>query len=130
MAGHVTFETPEEVQKMALELVKVASESGKIRKGVNEVTKSVERGLAKLVIIAEDVNPPEIVMHLPKLAEEKGIAYLYVKAKADLGKAAGLKVAASSVAVEDAGAGEELLKDISSRLPKAGEKAEKAEGES
>ncbi len=119
MAGHVKFETPEEVQKLALDLVKVASESGRVRKGVNEVTKSIERGLAKLVIIAEDVNPPEIVMHLPELAEEKGIPYLYVKSKGDLGKAVGLKVAASSVAVEDAGAGEETLKDILARLPKA-----------
>ena len=48
-----------------LEIVEVARETGKIRKGVNEVTKAIERGQAKVVIAAEDVNPPEIIMHLP-----------------------------------------------------------------
>ena len=118
MAGHVKFETPEEVKKKLLDIVRTARETGRIRKGVNEVTKAVERGLAKLVVIAEDVNPPEIVMHLPQLCEEKGIPYAYVSTKEELGKAAGLKVGSSSVAVVDEGGAKELLSSVVKSLPK------------
>ena len=39
----------------------------KIRKGMNEVTKSIERVQAKIVVMAEDVSPPEILFHIPLL---------------------------------------------------------------
>jgi large subunit ribosomal protein L7Ae len=118
MASYVKFETPEEVQRDLLSVLEQVSKSGKVRKGVNEVTKSIERGLAKLVVIAEDVNPEEIVMHLPVLCEQKGIPYAYVKSKADLGKAIGLHVAASSVAIEDEDGVKDAVADILKRIPK------------
>lgn len=125
--SYVKFETPDEIRKMALELVSVAKDTGKIRKGINETTKSIERKAAKLVVIAEDVSPPEIVMHVPGLCEDMGVPYLYVKTKKELGEAAGLKVSASTVAVENAGNAAETLQDIIKRLPKpkAKEKGEK-----
>ncbi len=86
-----------------LEIVEVARETGKIRKGINEVTKSVERGQAKVVIAAEDVNPPEIIMHLPALCEEKKIKFIKVPSKSELGRAAGLGVPTSAVAIVEAG---------------------------
>ncbi len=116
--SYVKFETPEEVRKMAVELISVAKDTGKVRKGINEATKSIERKAAKLVVIAEDISPPEIAMHIPGLCEEMGIQYLYVKTKKELGEAAGLKVGTSSIAVENAGSGAELLQDIVKRLPK------------
>ena len=100
MAVYVKFKVPEEIQK---ELLDAVAKAQKIKKGANEVTKAVERGIAKLVIIAEDVKPEEIVAHLPYLCEEKGIPYGYVASKQDLGKAAGLEVAASSVAIINEG---------------------------
>ncbi|ENN96521.1 50S ribosomal protein L7Ae [Methanocaldococcus villosus KIN24-T80] len=96
MAIYVKFKVPEEIQKEILEAIAKAK---KIKKGANEVTKAVERGIAKLVIIAEDVKPEEVVAHLPYLCEEKNIPYAYVASKQDLGKAAGIEVAASSVAI-------------------------------
>ncbi|MEM3714729.1 MAG: ribosomal L7Ae/L30e/S12e/Gadd45 family protein, partial [Nitrososphaeria archaeon] len=77
-AYYVKFETPKEIMDSVYEILRRASESGKVKKGTNEVTKSVERGVAKLVVIAEDVDPPEIVAHLPILCEEKKIPYVYV----------------------------------------------------
>ncbi|MCX6773511.1 MAG: 50S ribosomal protein L7Ae [Candidatus Micrarchaeota archaeon] len=118
------IETPEEVKKDVLELVKVSSDTGKIRKGVNEVTKAVERGIAKVVVIAQDVQPAEVVMHIPKLCSEKGIAYAYVNTKKELGDAAGIKVGCSSIAVVEAGSGNELLSSVVKRLPKAEKKGE------
>jgi large subunit ribosomal protein L7Ae len=87
----------------ALQLLNEVRIQGKIRKGTNEVTKSVERGEAKLVVIAADVNPPEIVMHLPILCGEKNIPHIFVESKAELGAAAGLPVGTSAVAVANAG---------------------------
>lgn len=118
MASYVKNPTPDELKGKILEALKNASKNGKIRKGVNEVTKSVERKTAKLVVIAEDVQPEEIVMHLPSLCEEMGIPYAFVNSKKELGNAVGLNVPASSVAVEDGGDAAEAVNDILKRLPK------------
>ena len=85
------------------EIVEKAKETGKIEKGTNEVTKAIERGTAKFVVYAEDVQPREIVQHLPILCKEKGIPVASVDSKQKLGVAAGINVATASVAVIDAG---------------------------
>ncbi len=118
MSEYVKFETPEEVQKRILEALNASLKGGRVKKGVNEVTKAIERGTAKFVVIAEDVNPAEIVMHLPVLCEEKHIPYAYVKTKEELGKAIGLHVPTSSVAIEEEGAGKEIIAEVVERLPK------------
>jgi len=87
---YVRFETPTELSDKALQLVQVAAETGKIRVGTNEVTKSSERSEAKLVVMAEDVDPVEILVHIPMLCEEKRIPYIYVAKKQRLGQSAGL----------------------------------------
>ncbi len=122
---YVRFETPPEVAEKAYEVLRKARETGgKIKKGTNETTKAVERGLAKLVLIAEDVDPPEIVAHLPLLCEEKKIPYLYVPSKKKLGEAAGIEVAAASAAILDPGEAraelDELIKIANELRAKAG----------
>ena len=89
----------------ALDRIEAARATGKIRKGTNEVTKALERGQAKLVAIAQDVNPKEVVMHIPLLAKEKGIECVEVKTKEELGSAAGLQVGTSAVAIIEEGKG-------------------------
>ncbi len=113
---YVRFEVPEDLQNEALALLEKARETGKIKKGTNETTKAVERGLAKLVYIAMDVDPPEIVAHLPLLCEEKNIPYIYVKSKEELGKAAGIDVAAASACIIDEGEAKKELKQIIEKL--------------
>lgn len=85
------------------EVIEKARKTGKIEKGINEVTKSVERGTAKLVVIAKDVSPKEIVQHIPTLCREKKILCEEVDSKEKLGISAGIKVACSAVAIIDAG---------------------------
>ena len=110
---YVKFDVPDDLVQKIYELVQTARETGgKVRKGVNETTKAVERGEALFVVIAEDVNPPEIVAHLPLLCDDKGIPYAYVPSKEDLGKVAGIEVAASSVAIVDAGQAKSLLEAL------------------
>jgi hypothetical protein len=59
------------------------------------------------------------------LCEEKGIPYVYVPTKAELGAAVGIPVPTSSVAVEDAGGANEILNNVLKRLPKHEAHAEK-----
>ncbi len=105
------------------ELVEIARDTGKVKRGTNETTKAIERNLAKLVIAAKDVDPKEIIMHLKPLCEEKGIPYVEVSSKAELGRRAGIQVAAASVAILDFGDGEELAKQIIEELKKEKEQA-------
>ena len=55
------------------QIIEKARKTGKIEKGTNEVTKAIERGTAKLVVYATDVEPKEIVQHIPMLCKEKKI---------------------------------------------------------
>jgi large subunit ribosomal protein L7Ae len=95
-----------------LDIIEAARDTGKIRKGINETTKAVERGIAKLVVVADDVDPREITMHLPPLCEEKKIIFRTVPSKNELGRAAGLDVSTASVAVTDAGEAKKKLESL------------------
>ena len=98
--------------KEVLEVIEVARDTGKIRRGVIYVNKSIERGEAKLVVTAEDVDPPEIVMHLPILCNEKKIAYAKVPTKSELGRAAGIDVGCSAIAVAKPGEAKKQLDSL------------------
>src|SRR3989338_4258271 len=113
--SYVKTPTPSDLQAKALQAIELARQSGNVRKGTNESTKAIERGSAKLVVIAEDVEPEEIVMHLPPLCEEKRIPFVFVASKKDLGKAAGLGVPCAAIAIASTGNGEELVKEIVSK---------------
>ena len=105
-----------EIANKAYEAIEIAKTTGKIKKGTNETTKVIERGIAKLVVAAKDVNPPEVIMHLPVLCKEKNIPYVEVPSKEELGAAAGLEVPTSSVAIVQEGEAKDLIKQIVSKL--------------
>ena len=109
-------EVSKEMIDSVFEAVEIAKSNGKIRKGVNEVTKAIERGEAKLVIIAQDITPAEITMHLPLLSEEKGIKCVTVSKKEELGAAAGLGVSTAAVAIVKEGEAKDLIRKIVSQL--------------
>ncbi len=113
---YVRFQVPKETSDKAYQLLQVAKDTGKLRKGTNETTKAIERGIAKLVIIAEDVEPPQVVAHLPILCDERKIPYLYVPSKLELGKSAGLDVGSAAISVVEPGDGAQSLKDISKTI--------------
>ncbi len=113
---YVKFETPKELADAAYEALQIANKTGQVRKGTNETTKAIERGIAKLVIIAENVEPPEVVAHLPILSEERKIPYLFVPAKEKLGTAIGIDVPAASACIVKEGEASNLLKEINSRI--------------
>jgi large subunit ribosomal protein L7Ae len=124
---YVKFEVPKELADKAYQVVQIARDSGKIRKGTNETTKAVERAVAKLVLIAEDVDPPQVVAHLPILCEERKISYIFVPSKLDLGRSAGIDVGCAAISVLEGGEGSKSLKEIidaTERLRKAGAKVQ------
>ncbi len=73
MSVHIAFETPQDIKDSVFELVKLVGKEGNgtVKKGANEVTKCAERQTAMMVIMAEDVNPPELLAHIPMICKEK-----------------------------------------------------------
>ncbi|HET7324099.1 MAG TPA: 50S ribosomal protein L7Ae [Halococcus sp.] len=116
MSVYVTYDVPADLQDDAIEALEVARDTGTVKKGTNETTKAVERGNASLVYIAEDVSPEEIVMHLPELADEKEIPFVFVETQDDVGHAAGLEVGSAAAAIVDAGDAEGQVEDITSTV--------------
>ncbi|MCK9306675.1 MAG: 50S ribosomal protein L7ae [Methanomicrobiales archaeon HGW-Methanomicrobiales-2] len=109
---YVKFEIPEEIQNKALEALEIARDTGKVKKGSNEATKAVERNIAQLVLIGADVEPEEIVMHLPPLCEEKQIPFVYITKQNDIGSASGLEVGSAAAAIVKSGKAKDLVEEI------------------
>jgi large subunit ribosomal protein L7Ae len=97
-------------------VVEKARKTGTIDKGTNEVTKAIERGVAKAVFYAADVEPKEIVAHLPIIAKEKSIPCFEVDSKKKLGISVGIPVSTSAVAIIKPGDAENEIE----RLEKSG----------
>ena len=114
MAAYVKVQLTDELRDATVSIVE-KSKKGKIKAGINEVTKAIERGTAKLVVIAEDVSPAEVVMHLPILCEEKNIPYSYIATRKDLGEKAGLRTATASIAITESDADADI-KDLAKKI--------------
>lgn len=112
MSVFVKFEMPKELSDKVYSLAEMARDSGKIKKGTNEVTKAIERGEATIVIMAIDVEPPEILAHIPALCDERSVPYAYVPTKTELGNAIGLEKPTASIAIVDVGKGKSLYEEI------------------
>ena len=105
-------ELSKEQSEDVLRVLEIIKQSGKLKKGANEVTKAVERNVAKLVVLASDVTPAEIIMHLPILCEEKSVPCVVAGNKEELGVAAGLTVGTVAVAVTDDGSAKNDLQKV------------------
>ena len=117
-AYYVKFETPQDLVSPILEAVRVAAQTGKVRKGTNEATKAIERGISKLIVMAEDVEPPEVVAHLPLICEEQNAAYAFVPDKQELGKALGIDVTSAAAAILDAGDAQHIIDEVVASMAK------------
>jgi large subunit ribosomal protein L7Ae len=114
MSEYVKIELTDELKGRTVEIVE-KSTKGKIKAGLNEVTKAIERGNAKLVVVAEDVSPAELVMHLPILCAEKNTPISYIASRKDLGEKAGLRMATSAIAIVESPA-ENDIKDLAAKI--------------
>lgn len=96
LLSHYRPETAQEKKNRLLETAKDANvATGKkpkvIKFGLNHVTTLVEEKKAKLVVIAHDVDPIELVVWLPALCRKMDVPYCIVKGKARLGELVHMK---------------------------------------
>ncbi|ORM40040.1 NHP2-like protein 1 [Babesia sp. Xinjiang] len=89
----------EEMNGLLLDLVQQACNYKQLKKGANEATKALNRGLAEIVVLAADAEPLEIILHLPLVCEDKNIPYIFVKSKIALGRACGVSRPVVSCAI-------------------------------
>jgi U4/U6 small nuclear ribonucleoprotein SNU13 len=87
-----------------LDLASQANNYKQLKKGANEATKTLNRGIAEFILMAADTEPIEILLHLPLLCEDKNVPYVFVPSKVALGRACGVSrpVIAASVTSNDA----------------------------
>lgn len=88
------------LQKKLLKTVKKSSRARQLKRGVKEVIKALRKGEQGLLILAGNITPMDVISHLPLMAEEaKGVEYVWVTSKEELGAASGTKRATSTVLV-------------------------------
>lgn len=112
MPQFVKFSMPAETTNKLVDLLGKVAKTGKVKAGVNEVTKMIERGSAKLVVLAEDVSPEELLYHMPILCNEKKIPFVYFSQRKELGKVSGMNVSASCIAILNEGQAKKELDDV------------------
>merc|ERR1719246_174263 len=71
----------------SLKLLKKAVSEKKARRGVPECVKAVRKGQQGICFLAGDIFPLDVFAHVPVLCEEKGVHYVYVKSRHELGAA-------------------------------------------
>ncbi|XP_029189690.1 NHP2-like protein 1 [Acropora muricata] len=82
-----------------LDLIQQATSYKQLRKGANEATKCLNRGIAEFIVMAADTEPLEILLHLPLLCEDKNVPYVFVRSKQALGRACGVSRPVIAIAV-------------------------------
>ncbi|ODV60585.1 60S ribosomal protein eL8 [Ascoidea rubescens DSM 1968] len=96
----------------------VSSKPFVVKYGLNHVVSLIENKKAKLVLIANDVDPIELVIFLPALCKATGTSYAIVKNKSRLGQLVHKKnaaaVALTDVKEEDKPALAQLISTIDS----------------
>lgn len=91
-------------QEYALLTTSFSSDYRQLKKGANECTKTLNRGISEVIVLAADTQPLAILLHLPLLSEDKNVPYVYVPSKVALGRACGVSraVIAASITTNEA----------------------------
>ncbi len=87
------------LSQQILDLIQQAAHYKQLRKGANEATKTLNRGISEFIVMAADTEPIEILLHLPLLCEDKNVPYVFVPSKSALGRACGVSRAVISASV-------------------------------
>ncbi|KAH8915990.1 L30e-like protein [Atractiella rhizophila] len=103
-----------------LDLVQQASNYKQLKRGANEVTKTLNRGICEFTILTADTEPIEILLHLPLLCEDKNVPYVFLPSKTSLGRACGVSrpVIAASITTNE-------TRELKAQIEKIKEKIER-----
>ncbi len=101
-----------------LDLVQQASNYKQLKKGANESTKTLNRGISEFIVMAADAEPLEILLHLPLLCEDKNVPYVFVPSKVALGRACGVSrpVISASVTTNEASQLKEQINALKEKI--------------
>lgn len=94
------------------EILKKVKETGVIGKGILETTRVVEKGTAKLVVIAKNVKPKKLISHLPNLCRYKNIPFFWVNSREKLGEIIGLEIPCATCAIINEGETKDLIEEF------------------
>ncbi|OAL36757.1 hypothetical protein AYO20_04089 [Fonsecaea nubica] len=117
----VPFANPladEKVAKKVFKCVKKAASQRTLRRGVKEVVKALRKSPTTstdklplgVVVLAADISPMDVISHIPVLAEDHNVPYIYVTSRAELGTAGQTK-RPTSVVMVSRDAGKKAAKD-------------------
>lgn len=101
----------DKMNKKLIKLVKKSMKDKLVSRGVKETVKAVRKGAKGLCVIAADISPIDVLSHLPILCEDKGIPYIYVKSRAEMGEACKTKRPTSCVLIQKPKKDSEALKE-------------------
>ncbi len=106
------------LSQQILDVVQQAQNLGQLKKGANEATKTLNRGISEFIVMAADTEPIEILLHLPLLCEDKNVPYVFVPSRTALGRACGVSrpVIAASVTTNDASAIKNQIYSIKDKI--------------
>merc|ERR1712164_88399 len=109
-----------EMTRKILDLTQQATNYKQLRKGANEATKTLNRGISEFVVLAADTEPLEILLHLPLLAEDKNVPYVFVPSKQALGRACGVSrpVIAASVTTNEGSQLKQQIQNLKDAIEK------------
>merc|ERR1712113_252043 len=96
--------------KKLIKLVQKGMKEKMIVRGVKETVKAVRKGNKGVVVIAADISPIDVLSHLPILCEDKGVPYIYVKSRAEVGEACKTKRPTSCVLIATPGKDKDKIK--------------------
>lgn len=88
-----------ELINQIIDVVQQALNLKQLKKGANESTKTLNRGISEFIVMAADAEPIEILLHLPLLCEDKNVPYVFVSSKTVLGRACGVSRSVIAVSV-------------------------------
>ncbi|ANZ77181.1 U4/U6.U5 snRNP component and U3 snoRNP component [Komagataella phaffii CBS 7435] len=106
------------LSQQILDVVQQAQNLRQLKKGANEATKTLNRGISEFIVMAADTEPIEILLHLPLLCEDKNVPYVFVPSRTALGRACGVSrpVIAASVTTNDASAIKNQIYSIKDKI--------------
>jgi H/ACA ribonucleoprotein complex subunit 2 len=81
----------EKLAKKVFKTVKKATKAKLVRRGVKETVKSIRKGHKGIIVLAGDISPMDVISHIPVLAEEASLRYIFIDSKGELGLASHTK---------------------------------------
>jgi ribosomal protein L7Ae-like RNA K-turn-binding protein len=106
----------DEDQVALFKLLEAAAKAKNVRRGVKEIQKAIRKKETGLMIFAGDVEPVDVISHLPVLCEDNNVPYIFVRSKEELGAASSTKRPTSCILVKENSDYKKLYQDCKKRI--------------